>query len=293
MDETKDVEILSPTDADESLSISLARAELDQQIVTARSYPRSIQKAMANILSLATLDEETAESCVYALPRGGKPIRGPSVRLAEIIVSQWGNCRVAARITHVDRTEKFVEAEGVFHDLETNMARRATVRRRISDKHGRLLTDDMILVTGNAACSIASRNAILAGVPKAVWGKALARCEKVIAGDVTTLSENIEQAMKAFAAFGVTPERVCASLDLAGVADIKLDHIVTLRAMHSALKNAEATVEEMFPLPKVEAKKDAAPVKAAPTPPSPDGTPKVNGAAPASNTTPIPPTPPA
>ena len=101
--------------------------------------------------------------------------------------------------------------------------------------------------------------------------------------------------MKAFAAFGVTPERVCASLELAGVADIKLDHIVTLRAMHSALKNAEATVEEMFPLPKVEAKKEPAAAKAAPTPPSPDGTPKVNGAAPAAvaKSPPTPPTPPA
>ena len=40
-----------------SLAVSLARAEVDQQISTARSYPRSIARAVEHILTLATLDE--------------------------------------------------------------------------------------------------------------------------------------------------------------------------------------------------------------------------------------------
>ena len=67
-----------------SLAVSLARAEVDQQVATARAMPRSISKAIQNINTLATLDEESAQECIYALPRGGKPIKGPSVRLAEI-----------------------------------------------------------------------------------------------------------------------------------------------------------------------------------------------------------------
>lgn len=230
-----------------SLAVSLARAEVDQQIATARALPRSIQRAVSQIMTLATLDEESAEECVYALPRGGKPIKGPSVRLAEIIASQWGNCRVGARVVHVDRIEKYVEAEGVFHDLETNTATTARVRRRISDKKGFLLTEDMIVVTGNAACSIAKRNAILGAVPKAVWRKAYSAVESVIAGDVKTLGERRDKAMKAFAAFGVKPEQVFEAIDVAGVDDITLDHMTTLLGMHSALKSGESNVEEMFP----------------------------------------------
>lgn len=272
MSDRNDVEILEPErPGDESMAVALSKAEIDQQIATARSYPRSIERAVKNILTLATLDEETAESCIYALPRGGKPIKGPSARFAEIVASQWGNCRVGARTVHVDKTEKFVEAEGVFHDLETNMARRALVRRRISDKHGRVLSDDMIIVTGNAAASIASRNAILAGVPRAVWRKAYERCEQVVAGSVETLAVTIEKTMKAFAAFGVTPERVCAAIEIGGIADIKIDHIPTLRGMYSALKNGEATVEEMFPEAKKPiATKTPAPAAAKPAPPDPD-----------------------
>lgn len=271
MSDRNEIEIIEPERApDESMAVALSRAEIDQQISTARTYPRSIERAVKNILTLATLDEETAESCIYALPRGGKPIKGPSARFAEIIASQWGNCRIGARTVHVDKTEKYVEAEGVFHDLETNMARRALVRRRISDKHGRVLSDDMIIVTGNAAASIASRNAILAGVPRAVWRKAYERCEQVVAGSVEMLAVTIEKTMKAFAAFGVSPERVCAAIGIGRLADIKIDHIPTLRGMYAALKNGEATVEEMFPDMKAKpvAAKTAAP--AAALPPDPD-----------------------
>ncbi|MCX5495416.1 hypothetical protein OSH11_11920 [Kaistia dalseonensis] len=231
----------------QSLAVSLARAEVDQQITTAHAYPRSVTRAVQNIMSLATIDDDSAEECIYALPRGGKPIKGPSVRLAEIIASQWGNCRVGARVVHVDRIEKYVEAEGVFHDLETNAATTARVRRRISDKHGKLLNDDMIVVTGNAACSIAKRNAILGAVPKAVWRKAYAAVEQVIAGDVKTLAERRDRAMKAFAAFGATPEQVFAALGIGGIDDLTLEHMTTLMGMHSALKSGEATAEEMFP----------------------------------------------
>jgi hypothetical protein len=230
-----------------SLAVSLARAEVDQQIATARAMPRSISRAVQNITTLATIDEQSAEECIYALPRGGKPIKGPSIRLAEIIAGQWGNCRVGARVVHVDKFEKYVEAEGVFHDLETNTATTSRVRRRLSTKAGKLFDDDMIIVTGNAACSIAKRNAILGGVPKAVWRKALETAEHVIAGDIKTLAERRERAMKAFAAFGVKSEQIFEALHIGGVDDIGLDHIVTLTGMHSAIKNGEATVEEVFP----------------------------------------------
>ena len=83
-------------------------------------------------MSLATLDEQTAADCMYAMPRGGKPIRGPSIRLAEIIAQQWGNCRVEARVIAIDRENKVITAEGTFHDLQTNSAMRSVVQRRIS-----------------------------------------------------------------------------------------------------------------------------------------------------------------
>lgn len=228
-------------------AVLLAKAELDQAVSTAKAYPRSLQRARDNITDLVMLDEETAEECVYALPRGGKPIKGPSVRFAEIVASQYGNCHVGSRVVDVNRFEKYVEAEGVFKDLETGLTRTARIRRRISGKDGRLFNDDMIVVTGNAACSIALREAILKGIPKALWKKAYAAAEEVIAGNVKTLAESREKAVKAFAAWGVTPEQIFASLEVEGLDEITTDHLGTLRAMHKAIRDEEQTVEDYFP----------------------------------------------
>lgn len=247
---TEDGEVIEGTDLvafqQTSMAVQLQKAEIDQLVATAHAFPRSLKRVQSSILSMATLDEESAEECMYALPRGGKPIKGPSIRFAEILKQSYGNCQSAARVVHVDRAEKYVEAEGVFIDLETNSKSTARVRRRISDKKGRVFNDDMIIVTGNAACAIAMRNAILAGVPKPLWRRAYESVQATITGDITTLSVNREKAFKALAAFGVKPEQVFQALGVEGAEDIGVDHIATLRGMYAALKNGEATVEEMF-----------------------------------------------
>lgn len=234
---------------DGSLAIEMNRVEIDQQIATARRYPRQLTRVATSIKSIVTLDEETAEECMYALPRGGKPIKGPSIRFAEVVKAQYGNNRSASRVIAVDRVEKVVIAEGIFHDLETNTATRSETRRRIVGSSGKIYNDDMIIMTGNAAGSIALRNAILGGVPKALWRGAYNAVQSLIAGDIQTLGETREKAIKAMATFGVTPEQIFAAVGLAGLDDIRLDHIPVLRGMFAALKNGEATVEEMFAKP--------------------------------------------
>lgn len=240
-------ELPATTGPSQSMVSSLVKAEIDTQVATAHAYPRSVARVIRNVQSLVTVSEEAAEECNYALPRGGKPITGPSIRLAEIVAGQWGNCRVGARVVHVDKIEKFVEAEGVFHDLETNTATTARVRRRIVDRNGRLYNDDMIVVTGNAACSIAKRNAILGGVPKAVWNEAYQVALRTIKGDVKTLPERRDNAFKQFAAFGVKPEQIYAALDVGGADDVTLEELATLGAMLKAIRDGEQTVEDYFP----------------------------------------------
>lgn len=229
-----------------TLAVALTRAEIDQQIATARALPRDIKLAMRNINMLATLDEQTAKECIYALPRGGQPIKGPSIRLAEIIFQNWGNCRAGARVVHVDRNEKFVEAEGQFHDLQTNALRVARTRRPIQDKMGRLFNDDMINVTSNAAQAIAMRNAILAGVPRGVWRQAYEAVEQILAGDVKTLNQRRAGAIKAFATWGITPDQLLEKLGRKAIDEIGNDDVVTLVGLHSAIRSQETTVEEAF-----------------------------------------------
>lgn len=243
---TEDGEIVSAFQLDTSPLTAIARAEIDSQIATARAYPRVLKRVINSVLSLVLIDEETAEECIYALPRGGKPIPGFSIRGAEIVAQQYGNCRFEARVVAVDRVEKVVVAEGTFLDLETNMGSRAEVRRRIVDSKGRLYNDDMIVVTGNAACAIAKRNAILAGVPRPVWRKAYEEARRIVAGDASTLTATRDKALAALAHYGLKPEQIFTVLGVESAADITLAHIPDLRGMFAALKNGETTVEELL-----------------------------------------------
>lgn len=229
----------------QSMAGQLIKAEIDQQITTAKEYPRSVTKFHAQAKSLATLSRQVAETCQYAVKRGGTLIKGPSARMAEILAHSWGNCRVGARI--VEEGDKFVTAQGVFHDLETNTAITREVRRRITNKDGVRYNDDMITMTCNAASSIAMRNAILAGIPKAIWDDIMDQVRDVIKGDEKDLATRRESAFQYLNKMGAKDEAILAALDVTGMADIGLDHIDTLLGMVSAIKSGEATIADSFP----------------------------------------------
>lgn len=233
-----------PMPVEQSMVAVLNKSEIDQQISTAKQYPRSVVKFRTEALQMVTLSERVAESCIYALPRDGKTVEGASARFAEIVASAWGNCRAGARV--VSDQGDFVTAQGVFHDLERNVAITYEVQRRITDKRGNRYKPDMVGVTANAACSIALRNAILKGVPKAFWDDMYEAARATVMGDYKTLNNRRADALKAFLAYGVSAERVCATLGVSGVEDIGLDQLVTLRGILTAIKDGDTTPEQAF-----------------------------------------------
>ena len=242
----------------------ITRGEIDMQVATAHKFPRSVSRFQGEVMSLVTLNEQVAQECIYALPRDGKIIEGASARFGEIIAHAWGNCRAGARV--VDDRGEFVTAQGVFHDLEKNCAITYEVKRRITTKDGKRYKPDMIGVTANAACSIALRNAIMKGVPRAFWSAAYDAARKVIMGDFQTLANRRAAALEAFQKFGVKPEQIFDKLEIKGVEEISLEHIVILRGLLTALKDGDTSVEETFTKP-VEQPKAKAPAQPAAKPP--------------------------
>ncbi len=229
----------------ESGTVSLLnRSEIEQQVATAHKYPRSIKKFRDEALQMVTLNESVAESCIYALPRGNKTIEGASARFAEVIASAWGNCRAGARV--VSDQGDFITAQGVFHDLERNVAITFEVQRRITDSKGKRYNADMIGVTGNAASSIALRNAILKGVPKAFWDDMYQAARKTVMGDFKTLANRRADALKAFMALGIKEAQIFVKLEVSGVEDIGLEHLLVLRGLLTAIKDGDTTPEQAF-----------------------------------------------
>lgn len=243
-DETMPVEIVQ----NDALA-SIERAQVDVQISTARKYPRTLSKVKERMLSFATLDEETASSCFYTLParRGGddKPIQGPSVRMAEIALASYQHVKAGSRIIADDG--KFLTAQAVVHDLENNVAVSIEVRRRVTSKSGARYSDDMIAVTGNAACSIALRNAVFRVVPRALITPVYEAAKRVAVGDVKSLTTKRAQIIARLKQMGAKDAAILAAVGADKVEDIDLARLEVLIGLGTAIKDGEITLETAFP----------------------------------------------
>ncbi len=222
-----------------------AIAEIESQIATAKRYPRDIKVFKSKLMAMANLDQETAEGCYYALPRGGKAIDGPSVRLAEIALSCWGNCIAEADVLYED--DRFIYAMGQCRDFENNVAVRVKVRRKITYKDGKKFNDDMIVVTANAACSIALRNVIFKIVPGAYIKPVFDQCKKTAVGKATSLADRRAQVIKRLTKFGLVEERILAVLNRKSIEEVTFEDVAVLIGLGTAIKDGDTTVEEAFP----------------------------------------------
>mgnify|MGYP000804895999 FL=1 len=227
---------------------ALERANVDSQVATAKRYPRDIRRSIDNSVVMATMNQETAQSCSYALPRGGKPIIGPSVHLAKIIVSNWGNMRTEAKVVQI--TEKQVISRGTCWDLETNVASAFEVRRNIIDSKGRRFSDDMITVTGNAANSIAYRNAVFSVIPKAITDRVYYAAQKFITGDLSDSDKLLKTRTNILNNFkntyGIVENEVVKLCGKQTVNQIGADEISMLMGTIQALKDGDTTVDELM-----------------------------------------------
>lgn len=228
---------------------ALNRSEVDIQIATAKQYPRDLQATLNKIETYATMDKETAEDCFYVLRRKGaggqeSVIEGLSVRMAEIIAGAWGNLRVATRI--IGNDGKMITAQAVCHDLETNLAVSKEVKRRITDKYGKTYSEDMQVVTGNAAASIAFRNAVLAVIPKAVTKKVINQVKQVALGQSIDLEQSRQNLLQYFNKIGVTKEQLFFYLGVKTLDQVDKQMVFELRATANAIKEGTTTVEESF-----------------------------------------------
>ena len=239
-----EVEVIRSTDVLGAIN----RAEIDMQIATAKQYPRDLCRVLSNIKALASMDEETAEECFYALKRGYGDsqtlIEGLSVRMAEIFAYSWGNLRVATRI--VGNDGKTITAQGICQDLETNVAISVNVDRRITTKTGNTFSEDMQVVTGNAASAIAFRNAIFKVIPKAVTRKVVEEIKQIALGQTNDLEKRRTAMVKWFNSQNVSTEQILTYIEAKSVEGINLEMLLILRATAQAIEEGTTTIAETF-----------------------------------------------
>lgn len=233
------------------------RAEFDVQITTAKAFPRDLTRVKNDCIALVTMDKETAESCRYVLPRGGKNISGGSVHLARILIQQYGNVRVDSKIKAI--TENEIVSEGVAFDLQSNYAVKVEVRKSIlqneyvnGKKTGKKvrMNEDMITVTGNAANAIAFRQAVFAIVPKSIVDACYNAAVQLLTGDLSSEAKLIGARKKALEHFkdnfNASEDDVLKILGLNSINQIKAEQIADLRGIIQSLRDGDISADNLF-----------------------------------------------
>lgn len=225
-----------------------AQVELDTQIATAKAYPRNVADFMDQAIALVTRNQEIAESCIYCLTRKGKDgkneIKGPSVRLAEIAASCWGNIHAASRL--IENDGKFITAQAVCWDLEKNVKISSDVKRRITTSEGFTYSDDMQVVTGNAACAIALRNAILKVVPKAFVDEIYEAAVKAAVGDQKTFESRRQEIFARLNKMGIENQRIFDFFKKKSIAEFDRDDVIDLIGVGTSIKEGRLSIDKAF-----------------------------------------------
>lgn len=229
------------------------RATIDLQIATAKKYPRDLTTFTKKAVQYATLNKETAESCIYHRPVGRdkdgkmKYAEGLSVRTAEIVFSTYGNIRAGARI--VSQTERQVIAQGVCHDIENNVYVTTEVVESTVDRYGRPYDERMRITIAKAAMAKARRDAIFQVVPKALAQPIEKEVRAILFGTTKALETRREAAMSYIKKLPIADaeNRVFAALDIKGIEDMGAKELELLTGLRNAIKENETTLDDAFP----------------------------------------------
>lgn len=259
---------LITTDDGEILEVSTSmieqQSEHSMKVSTAKRFPRSLKTFRSQVLELSTLDEDSAASMFYVLPRGKKNIEGPSIRFAELVATAYGNLSYAARI--IDEQERFIVAQGVCYDYEKNLSVAIEVRLRITNSNGDRYNDDMIQVTGRAACARALREAIFKVVPRAYWSDILDAAKKASIGVGETLDKQVAKCLEYWFKAGASKEKVLAFFGYSDASQITVDDIVVLRGLATAMREEGLAVDRVLSRDEFEQRKNKMKKNDLPTP---------------------------
>jgi hypothetical protein len=105
----------------------------------------------------------------------------------------------------------------------------------------------MITLTGNAAASIALRNAIFRVVPGAYVKAIYAKVRTVAVGDAQTLGARRKEIFERLGKMGVPLELVLARVGKTTVEDVGLEDLELLIGLGTAVKSGDTSIDEAFP----------------------------------------------
>ena len=243
----QEAEAADRTNALVAVEQSRAVQEVQAALVIAKRFPRD-EIAASNRIMVACQRKSLAEQAVYAYPRGGQKVTGPSIRLAEVLARYWGNIEYGMRELSSNPTSTTMEVYA--WDKETNtMARRTfdVPRVRWTKKGPVDLLDPRDIYEMNANQGARRMRAcILEIVPGHIVEEAMGVCNQTMAGNSNEpLEDRARKMVKAFGEFGVTQAMIEARLGHK-VEAMEESQLVGLRQIYQSIKDGMSGRDDWF-----------------------------------------------
>lgn len=230
-----------------------AIAEVQGKIFIAKSFPRNLAAAHAELMSACQLPD-LAAIAFYNVPRSGGSVSGPSIRLAEEIARIYGHMDYGHR--ELSRDADKSEIEVYAWDMQNNnfSRRQITVMhvldyndKKTGQKMSRKLHDQKDI--DDRIANIASkqmRGRILALVPKWMVAAAVQQCKNTIAGNSSKpIEARVRDMCTMFAVFGVTVQMLEEYLGHP-LASVTVDELVDLHGVYNSISTKELKASEFF-----------------------------------------------
>lgn len=223
-----------------------AVAEVQAAYVIAKRFPRNQHESYMNIIE-ACKRPFLAEHAMYAYPRGGSLVTGPSIRLAEVLAQNWGNLDCGVR--EISQSNGVSIAEAYAIDLQTNtrVTKIFHVPHVRDTRKGRTkLTDarDIYELVANQG-SRRLRACILGIMPGDVVEAAVNQVKKTLETGEVPLADRIRMMVTKFDELGVKVEHL--EKRLAHKLDATIpQEIVTLQAIYKGIKDGFSSREDFF-----------------------------------------------
>ena len=239
--------------ASQSTQEAKSVAEIQAAYLVAKKMPRDEYECSMNIVK-SCRRPSLADQAMYAYPRGGQLVTGPSIRLAEVLAQKWKNIRVGIEV--ISQTPEKTEALAYANDMENNFrvdAGFTVVHQRTTKKGVKRLTDERDI--RELVSNIGSRHlrqCILRVIPGDVVEAAIEQCKKTQASSDVPIEERIKKMVTAFDEIGVNVEMLEQRLGHKLSATIATE-IVTLISIYNSIKNGMATREQFFEFPNQQA----------------------------------------
>ena len=231
-------------------------SEIKGKMFLARQFPRNPEVSLQAAL-YECQRPELAAMAQYEYPKGDSVVRGPSIRLVEVLARNWGN--IDSGVNEIEARADSTLIKCYAWDLESNVSDEKTfsVKHERSTKEGSYkLTDerDIYEMVANKGAR-RKRACILAVLPRWYVDAALEACDATLKAALTegkSMDEVIASLVSAFDEFGITQEQIAEKVGKE-IAHLSKNDIVKLRHLYAAIKDGFVKPNDAFGLPSPDA----------------------------------------